>query len=135
MICTGLHNNLAANQKITCVLGEAIITAAEVDWSRLPRILTLGSRCSLIGSRGCSRGSLWGSLCELGGPPGPTPETDVLLLLRSTRIGDTVAAEFRGLTWVEFRPLSVIDADEAVGVVDAEALGDGPFATPPDDPS
>ena len=39
-----------------------------------------------------------------------------LLLLRSTRIGETVAAEFLGLTWVElFRPLSgILSVIEAV---------------------
>ena len=58
-----------------------------------------------------------------------------LLLLRSTRIGDTVAAEFLGLTWVEFLPLSgilsVIEAAEAVGVEvdDPETPGEGPLAT------
>ena len=63
-----------------------------------------------------------------------------LLLLRSTRIGETVAAEFLGLTWVElFRPLSgilsVIEAvTEAEGVEGAETPGEGPLATPPDDP-
>jgi len=63
-----------------------------------------------------------------------------LLLLRSTRIGETVAAEFLGLTWVElFRPLSgilsVIEAvTEAEGVEGAEFPGEGPLATPPDDP-
>ena len=64
-----------------------------------------------------------------------------LLLLRSTRIGETVAAEFLGLTWVElFRPLSgilsVIEAvTEAEGVEGAEETpGEGPLATPPDDP-
>ena len=61
-----------------------------------------------------------------------------LLLLRSTRIGETVAAEFLGLTWVElFRPLSgilsVIEAvTEAEGL--AETPGEGPLATPPPDP-
>ena len=61
-----------------------------------------------------------------------------LLLLRSTRIGETVAAEFLGLTWVElFRPLSgilsVIEAvTEAEGVEGAETPGEGPLATPPD---
>jgi hypothetical protein len=64
-----------------------------------------------------------------------------LLLLRSTRIGETVAAEFLGLTWVElFRPLSgilsVIEAvTEAEGVEGADTPGEGPLATPPpDDP-
>ena len=63
-----------------------------------------------------------------------------LLLLRSTRIGETVAAEFLGLTWVElFRPLSgilsVIEAvTEAEGVEGAETPGEGPLATPPPDP-
>ena len=49
-------------------------------------------------------------------------------------MGETVAAEFLGLTWAELRPLSVIEAAEAVGVEEAEALGEGPFATPPPDP-
>ena len=49
-------------------------------------------------------------------------------------MGETVAAEFRGLTWAELRPLSVIEAAEVVGVEDAEALGEGPFTTPPDPP-
>ena len=52
------------------------------------------------------------------GPLEPTPDTRSPP--RSTRIGETVAAELRGLTWAEFRP--EIDA----GVV----LGEGPLATP-----